>query len=369
MSPHTGYRSLALLYDVTFETAAYSQLGARDGQLGLLSLLFLAGLGGAFLARRGQASVSGLIGILAFALSLCLLSWYQNSARYLIVAFPFLFMGLYQFIAAARGIWGILGGAALMASHAVLLPNFGYGFMNVASAFKANHAQTVAIYRPVRQVADELSTTLGRDGRVLFIGDNGGFQGRVFETGWYDAQTSRAIGTAIAKPAENIPQFLKDRQLDAIVINSKGFRFLRKYGGPDLFTVLDNTADRIEVVNNVSVYYLRRELSLPTVEILTPGVVPKTGVLKSWTGQGQVGIDVQYSCVAPVTLRFLGREANTPGIILQDVPMICDGETHEVQTRFDGPLGGDVSNDIITLTAITNAAAVLNISRLELRSR
>lgn len=335
--PHNGYISWRLFWDMTFNTASFSEAGSRDGQLGLIGVLFLSGLFlwiGSRSRIKWASNVLILLSLFSFALAAVLVAVFQNSARYMMVALPFLMVGLGLLSIGYRQNETGLFLAVFTACNLYLLPSYGYGRIALTGAIPSYHKNIILQSRPVRLAADRLADEYGGTGRVLFFGSNGGYSGRVFENGWYDYATGRALAMLDCNDVSAAHNFLKERQLDAVVINSKGRQYLDKFK-PECLTFFEETADTETYIGSTLVYTMPDEISHDLKIEFSGEPVAHNQNLLNTSGLSSVVIRIDVGCQGAVNFRLLSKGADGSWERVIFLPLNCRDGSDSLSLRFD----------------------------------
>lgn len=333
-SPHKGHMELSLLWDVTFDTARYSDVGAKDGQFGLIAVIaaMLCTIN-IFTYKRVKSNLKamGIGSLCMFFIGLLLLSFSQNSARYLIVLIPFLCFPFAAFLLSIGSGRALILSTTIVISQIYLMPNYGYGFSETSAVFKNNHREVIFKNRPLRLVADDLMIKYGRTGRVLFIGGNGGYAGKTFQTGWYDNSTRSQFLKLKFTSDEDIENFLKEKQLDAVVVSNQGLRFLHNIGGVSIIEYLQDQSNGVQIYNVVRVYSLKPNLAYRSNQELKPETIKARKVLARISKISSAKVEIKTICKSPNTsiiMRTISPKKTSTGYTAHN--LTCNDKVEEL---------------------------------------
>lgn len=335
-SPHKGYTSFHLLWDITFKTTTYSGTAdVRNGALGLIALLWtFSSLFFLLFYKRLKNTVSRLplICLIAFIAGLVLISALQNSPRYLVILFPFLLLPMtLQFKTMGNTLAGVFV-ISFMAMHMFLLPHMGWAIISADGIFKRNHPNIIEAYRPLRTVSDELSDRYGVSGNALFLhGGDAGFIGRSYIDNWYDDRTDIRLAALDYASPEAVKTFLQARKIDAVIVSKSWFLKLKKESNTQILKTFTDLSETTKTTGGIRVYHMTPETAFPA-----PIIIPEDTFLKAHTifnanNISDVKFEFDYRCEKVNAFRFITVKPSGEWAHYQSFIPNCDGE----QNKFE----------------------------------
>lgn len=306
-SPHPGYLSIRMLWDITFETSSYSA-GSRNGVFGVIAVVWLVTSAFFLKFRKSleprQFKIVGL-NLVCFLLGVILMSALQNNVRYLVLLFPFLLTPLVIKFEMIGRVNALIITMSVVAIHLFLFPHFSWNLINTNGVFKNNHTEIISAYRPDISVSDKLSDMYGTSGRVMFFNSNAGFTGRAFINSWYDYNTATALKTLDYKNESDVVNLLKSNKIDAVVVSKDKMHSMLMGRGAHLLEAIEKNTKYKDNIGGVTVFHLKQELALNAENSLNFEVKTKQFVLFSLENVADVEVNLEYICSESTSFRFI----------------------------------------------------------------
>ncbi|PWW00231.1 hypothetical protein DFR52_103433 [Hoeflea marina] len=294
VSVHSGYLHPALFWDMTVNTGAYSVSGAVDGKLGL-SYLFGAVVAFYAVARallRRDVAAGIWLTAATFLIATVLLSWAQNSSRYVAPSLALLVPAvLFVLQGNHRRLWtGFF--VIMLTGHIALIPRYGYGAgtFALADSPKAAHAALYDHKLDRQRIADDLSRRYGQQGRILDLGGQAVSIGETLENGWYDHPAATRIGTALKKGAEEFAAFLADENIDAVVVG----RYDSTRLDSATLALLRDSSQQVDQEGSLLVFHLRDEIRFD--RFIEVPAIPGRQQYQATPEKGSFAWQIDYVC-------------------------------------------------------------------------
>lgn len=335
-SPHPGYLSIRMLWDITFETSSYST-GSRNGVFGVIAVVWLATTA-FFLAFRKSINSRQFnivcLSLVCFLLGVIFMSAFQNNVRYLVLLFPFLLTPLVIKFETVGRINALIITASVVAIHLFLFPHFSWNIINAKGVFKNNHAEIVSAYRADITVSDKLSEMYGASGRVMFFNNNAGFVGRAFINSWYDDRTAKAFYALDYTNESDVLNFLKSNQIDAVVVSKDEMRAFLKGRENQFLKIVEQHTKLKDNIGGVTIFHLENDIALNQEKPLNFEVKTENFVVFSLQNVSDIEASLEFTCSEPATFRFVAIKPSGKWYYTKSYVPKCNGEIEKMNFSY-----------------------------------
>ncbi|MBW3096879.1 ArnT family glycosyltransferase [Pseudohoeflea coraliihabitans] len=337
-SPHTGFFSYLLPWDMSVSTTAYNQGGgSKDGDLGL-SFLLLFGAALTVLAlqfaRKGHHSPSAWITAAGFISAVYLLSYLQNNSRYVFVLAVIATPAFCVLVSARYGRLWEMAAVLTVTLNLALMPRFGHGggMFLFAETQKSMHAEAYRSRLDRQRIADNLSSRYGPQGRYVALGNPIRPIGRLWATSWYYDQPAKALNEALKGGADGLENFLRSKNIDTVIFGSNSQQKMRRFSDQNFLNKLSELSAEIEHEGMFILFHLNNDVRFEEFLPLGEGV-PVANRLE-WMKRVEAGAfqwHFEYICRTPGAF-FLERPLDhDPRPSARSYTTLCTG-TPEILT-------------------------------------